>query len=87
MLSFFSSSSYIINCVSNTATTLTKTIVDDKAQEGPTTFNVTLTETDGVVPGTIYECSVEMEMDGYRSAKSFPTVLITRDASSILLYS
>ena len=35
----------------------------------------------GVVPGTVYECSVKMEKDGYTSAKSFPSVVITPDAS------
>ena len=85
---FFSpyfSSSYIVNCDSTTAATLTETIVDDAAESGTTKFSVTFDQTAGVVPGTIYECSVKMEKDGYTSAKSFPSVVITPDASTGML--
>lgn len=76
---FLLSSTYTVNCDSTTAATLTDTVVDDQAGAGSAEFTVDFT--DGVIPGTTYECSVEMEKDGYTSARSFPSVVITPDAS------
>ena len=71
-----------MTCDSTTAATLSSTVDDNKAQEGPTNFSVTFDTTAGVVPGTIYECSIKMEKKGFISAKSFPSIIITPDSAT-----
>ena len=53
------------------------TLVDTDSNVGPTSFNVTLTDNEGIQPGTEYECSVTLEINGYTSAKSEPVFLAT----------
>ena len=74
-------STYIINCDSISAATLTQTLENYLAEEGPTNFTVTFDQSAGVIPGTTYECSVKMEIDGFTSAKSFPSIIITPDSA------
>ena len=71
-----------MTCDSTTAATLSSSVDDNKAQEGPTNFTVTFDTTAGVVPGTIYECSIKMEKKGFISAKSFPSIIITPDSAT-----
>lgn len=68
-----------------TAATLYDTKTDGDATSGATSFSVTFNS--GVIPGTTYECSTKMVHDGYTSAKSIPSIVITPDDTrKTLLY-
>jgi hypothetical protein len=72
---------YTVICSSASGTTLTDLVADDEAVNGSTSFNVTFSEADGVLPGTAYECSVKTTIDGQDSAKSPPAVFVTPDGT------
>lgn len=67
-------------CTSRFGTTFTKHLTDGNAETGPTSFSIDFTATDGVEPGTPYECAVTMRIEnGQVSGKSEAAVFSTPD--------
>lgn len=78
ILSFFLSfhfRTYHITCISATQAALYKSVIDTCGDTE--TFNVTFGKADGVQAATTYECSIKLEADGSKSAKSIPVDVLT----------
>lgn len=67
-------------CTSSFGTTFSKNLRDGNAETSPTSFSIDFTATDGVEPGTPYECAVTMTIqNGQVSGKSEAAVFSTLD--------
>lgn len=77
---------YDVICTSTSGGSLTNSISDDNTTSGSTSFSLTFTESDGVLPGTSYECAIKTTIDGITSAKSVPAVFTTPDGTGKYMY-
>ena len=74
---------YTVTCVSNSAATLYRSFIDACGSEE---LNVVFNATDGVKPGTLYECSVTLTADNYTSGNSPPVSQTTPLQTSGMWY-
>ncbi|XP_071121963.1 uncharacterized protein [Mytilus edulis] len=74
---------YIVTCTSTTAATLTKTeTVTVTIPSTSHSASVTFKDTDGLLPLNSYDCVIQLEVNGYTSAKSIPETVYIRQTQS-----
>ncbi|XP_052065857.1 protein artichoke-like [Mytilus californianus] len=74
---------YIVTCTSTTAATLTKTeTVTETIPSTSHSASVTFKDTDGLLPLNSYDCVIQLEVNGYTSAKSIPETVYIQQTQS-----